>query len=111
MDRVPWTFDDLEYLIPKLEKDLDDAEEEQKKEQLPGQEEVKPLPPMTEGECIEYFNRLLDAAGTRALTARECFLHGQLLAQFKQASIAAALGKKGRFYVISENDIAQMLQR
>lgn len=109
MNRVPWTREDLEYLIPKIERELTETEEEQRKLQLPGQEEVKPLPPMTSGECLEYFCRLMDSSVERPLTARERFLHDSLLAQFKQASVAEALGKKGRYYLIDEQDIMHIL--
>lgn len=109
MNRTPWTREDLEYLIPKVERQLAETEEEQRKLQLPGQEEVKPLPPMTSEECLEYLSRLMDYAVERPLTARERFLHDSLLCQFQQASIAEALGKKGRFYLIDENNLMKII--
>jgi hypothetical protein len=105
----PWNREELEYLIPKLEEKLDRVEEEQRDSQLHGQEEVRPMPPMEVDECVGYLIRLVDAASKRPLTSREIFMHGQLLCVFKQAVMAEMLGKKGRYVVVSEDGIAQIL--
>lgn len=44
-------------------------------------------------------------ATMRMLTEAEAFIGGQLLAQFQHATRATMLGKKGRYYVISEEEI------
>lgn len=102
MKRVAWTREELQALIPVVEKRLEAAEAEQA-------EEVRGLPPMTPDECLEYFWRLMDAAAVRPLSQRECFLHGQLLSNFRMAVFAEARGYKGRFYVIQEEQIAGLL--
>lgn len=101
--RVPWTRQELDALLPKIEKRIAEAEAEQ-------EEQVKPLPPLTVAECLEYFNRFMDIAAERPLTSRECFTHGQLLSQFQQATQAEMLGKKGRYYVINEANIVELLE-
>lgn len=83
--RIPWTRQELQALIPALERKLALAEAEQP-------EEVRPLPPMTSAECLDLLLRLVGTAATRPLTQRECFLHGQLLAQYQQATFAEAKG-------------------
>lgn len=94
MKRVPWTREELQTLIPKLEKQLAEAEAEH-------EEEIKPLPLLNKEECLDYFYRLMDIAAERPLTKRECFMHGQLLAVFEQQVMAQILCKNpGRYYVI-----------
>lgn len=99
--RVPWTREELRRLIPAVERQLAEIEATQ--------EEVRPMPPMTREEAAALIHNLLDAALTRPLTQRECFLHGQLLAVFGQACWAEALGHKGRFYVIPESMVQQLV--
>lgn len=72
---------------------------------------VKPLPPMTGDECMEYLIRLIDTAAGRPLMSAECFVFGQLLAQFRQASWVEAMGIKERCYVIPEAHIDAYLQK
>lgn len=103
MNRTPYTLEELETILPVLEERLAETEEENP--------DAQPLPPMTAGECMEFFKRLLDYAGERPLTKQECFIFGQLLAQFRQATMAEVLGKKGRYYCISENQIAELVER
>lgn len=102
--RPPWTHEELQALIPELEREIAQTEAEQK-------EEVRPLPPMTVEEATQFFYRLMDIAATRPLTQRECFMHGQLLACFQYAVRAETLGKKGRFFVLSEEQINQMVEK
>ena len=106
MTRVPWTHKELQELIPEMEKRLEETEAEQ-------EEEVKPLPPMSVEECKTLLYRLMEYASERPLTARERFLHGQLLAQFQQAVMAEMLTKVkgGRFYCISEEMVQAELKR
>ena len=102
--RIPWTREELDGLLPRLEREMDDLEA--------GQDgQVKPLPPMLPEECLEYFSRLMDAAGQRPLSGDECFLHGQLLSVYRQACWAEARGYKGRCFVIPESALQQMIDR
>lgn len=104
-ERIPWTHNELQSMIPKIEARLEEAEAEAKEEGTT----LKPLPPLTEQECLEYFWRLMDSASQRPLTLEECGLHGQLLSQFQQSVMARCLGKKGRYYVISEDNVLEMM--
>jgi hypothetical protein len=100
--RFPLTHDEVEALIPKLEKDLSEIEAEQ--------EDARPLPAMTAEESKDRLLRLIGLATTRPLTRSEGFLCGQLLACYEMAIRAEMLGKKGRYYVIGEGDIADLLR-
>lgn len=108
--RTPWTREELEYLIPQLEEKLVEDEQSQREDQLHGQDEVKPLPPMTMDECKDYIWRMMDAAKERPLTSRECFIFGQLLQALQQCVMAEMLGKKGRYYVVSEDQTVEILR-
>lgn len=103
MSRLPWTRDELETLLPKLKQELADIEAAEP-------HEIRPLPPMTREECQDYFNRLMDTAAERPLTSAECFIHGQLLCNYQHAILAESFGKKGRFFVISEEEINQLVK-
>ena len=100
--KEPWTQEELEQLIPKLEAQMRSVEEEH--------ENIKPVPPLTEQECIDYLCRLVEIGTQRILTDSEVFLHGQLLAQFRQSVIASTLHKRGRYYVIHEDEIKAQMQ-
>lgn len=104
-DRTPWSHEELQEMIPAMKSQLD-AEMSEVEAQEPG---IKPLPPLATEECLDYFCRLLDVASERPLTREECFIHGQLLSQYAQAVIAEKMGKKGRFYVVSEEDIMKLM--
>lgn len=105
MDRQPWTHEELEKLVPRIEKELDDTEA-----QYEGK--VKPLPKLSQQECLDYFFRLMNIAAERPLTQEECFIHGQLLNVYRQTVMAEMLGKgkESRYMVISEDDMAQLLR-
>jgi hypothetical protein len=100
--RQPWTQEQLQELLPKLKAEI--AREEA---QDPN---IRPLPPMTVDECKDFFYRLNDIASTRPLTGDECCIMGQLLAVFQYAVRAETLGRKGRYFVLSEEDINRMMQ-
>ena len=104
--RDPWTLKELQEKIPILRHVVKSRLEEDER-----QGDVKPLPPMTQEEVMELLLGLLDIASERPLTTDECFLHGQLLQQYKQAILATALGKKGRYYVVSEEDLRKQIGR
>ena len=101
--RFPLTQDEVEALIPKLEADLAEIEAEQ--------EDARPLPAMTLSESQDRLLRLIGAATTRPLTGSEQFIAGQLLACYRMAVQAEMLGKKGRYFVIGEDDIAEFIKR
>lgn len=89
-------------MIPKLEKSIEDIAAGQP-------HEVRGLPPMTVEECENYFYGLMDLAAERPLTEAECFIHGQLMCCYRMAIKAEMLGKKGRYFVFSEEDIRNKL--
>jgi hypothetical protein len=99
--RFPLTHDEVEALIPILEEDLAAIEAEH--------EDARPLPAMTAEESKGRLLRLIGVATTRPLTRSEDFLCGQLLACYAMAIRAEMLGKKGRYFVVSEDDIADLL--
>lgn len=99
--RTPWTREELKALIPVLDRELTNAENEYRN--------VKPLPPMTVEECEQLHRGLLDIAGERALTMEECFMMGQILACYQSAVRAEMLGKKGRYFVVAEDQLNELL--
>lgn len=96
-----WSHEELQAMIPVAKRRLAEAEAQQPFE-------VRGLPPLALEECLEYFSGLMDLAAKRPLTPQEVFLHDQLLSQFRQATWAEALGKKGRFYVIPESALEEL---
>jgi len=98
---IPWTREELQALIPKLKQEMADIEAEEP-------HEIRPLPPMTREEVMDYFYSLMDIAATRPLTSAECFIHGQLLCNYQHAVRAELLGKKGRYFVVSEDEIEKL---
>jgi hypothetical protein len=100
MSRPMLTREELDAILPPLKRSIAATEAEHP--------EARPLPPMTAEECLERFERLMDAAATRPLTLAECFLHGQLLACYRHAIRAETLGHEGRFFVIPEDDIRRL---
>jgi hypothetical protein len=72
---------------------------------------IRPLPPLDEEESRAYIDGILDLAGERALTTDECFLMGQLMAAYCMAIEARMLGRKGRYYMISEADMEALKKR
>jgi hypothetical protein len=103
-ERVAWTFAELDEVLPRLRAHLDAVEANQ-------EEHVQPLPAMTVAECREYLNRVIDCASERVLSQRECFVFGMLLANYQMAVTAEVLGKKGRYYVISEENGLEVIHQ
>lgn len=99
--RLPFTRDELNVLIPKLDQHLQDMEDAEPFD-------VQPIGCLTLEECHEYFGRLLDAAAVGPLSRQQCFLHGQLLCVFKNACRAEMLKKPGRYFVVSEEDLLKL---
>jgi hypothetical protein len=95
------TFEEAQALIPKLARAVTAIEQD-----YPN---ARALPPMTVDEAYELINRLVDHAAQRVLTRDECFLHGQLISVYRMAVIAETLGKKGRYFCLSEDDLANQL--
>lgn len=100
--RTPWTHEQINEFLPQLKADL--AKEEA------ANPNMRPLPPMTVEECKNLFFRLINIVSTRSLTHEECCIMGQLLAVFQGAVRAETLGHKGRFFVLSEEDINRMMK-
>lgn len=71
---------------------------------------ARPIPALSEDESREQIDALLDIAAERALTNDECFLFGQLLAQYRMSIEARMLGRKGRYYVLSEEDVLRSMR-
>jgi hypothetical protein len=101
--RTPWTHEQINEFLPNLKTDL--AKQEK------ANPNIRPLPPMTVEECRDFFFRLMSLASSRAITHDECCIMGQLLSVFQSAVRAEALGHKGRFFVVSEEDVNQMIHK
>jgi hypothetical protein len=71
---------------------------------------IRPLPPMTVEEAKEFILAFADAAATRVLTTDEVTLIGQGLAVYKMAVEAEMLKRKGRYFVLSEEDLERMMK-
>lgn len=98
-----WTFEEIEAFIPKLKQELEETEAE-------FEGKVKGFPPMTKEEAKDYLLRLGNLAEERPLTKEEAFAHGQLLCVYEQSIRAEMLGKKGRYFCISEEQIKNMVK-
>jgi hypothetical protein len=98
--RTEYTHEQLAALKLQLERELTSIEGEEPSAQ--------PLPPTTEEESKDLLLALMQTASQRLLTPAESFLAGQLLVTYRMAVEARMLGKKnGRYFVISEDDIAR----
>lgn len=101
MGKLPWSVEEIERVAPKIRADL-------KKYELENPD-VKLLPPMTVEEATDFFLRYLNTATERPLTTAETLILSQLLSCYKQAVRAETMGKKGRYIVLSEDDINSMM--
>ena len=102
--RPAWTHEELAWLRRVTQDSLERTEAEHAS--------ARGLPPLTEEECRDLIHSMLDLASERALDTEECFLFGQLLAQFKMSIEARMLGKKpGRYFVMSEADLERLRLR
>jgi hypothetical protein len=111
-DRRMWTREEMRAMIPPIEARVDELKarlDEAAADFAPGA--VRPLPPMTVAEARDYLINLVQAAGSRCLTAEEEFLAGQLLACYEMAVRAETLGRPGRYIVIGEDDIAALMRK
>jgi hypothetical protein len=99
--KSPWTIEELDGLKRRLEKSINGMEKAE-----PG---LRGLPPMAEDEVREMLLAFLETAATRPLTRDEASLCGQLLCQFRMAVQAQILGRKGRYYVFSEDQINKLM--
>jgi hypothetical protein len=100
MDRPPYTHEELQQMLGVVHTRLAALEQ--------AYAAARPVPPMKVTETLDYLNALIDRAGTRALTPDEQFLMGQLHQQLRQAVIAYTLGYRGRYYVVSEEELARL---
>ena len=103
-DRIPWTREELRAMLPRVEEKLDEAEACF----APGA--VRPLSPMTVSEARELILSQIHLSTSRILTAEESHLAGELLAVFEMAVRAEMLGKRGRYFVVSEDQIDGMMR-
>lgn len=104
--RLPWTMEQLDKLLPKLEDELDEIEGEE-------EGEVNPVGPLTQEEAEDYIYRIMTIATQRVITSSEKFLCGQLISTLKMAVQAETLGykEKGeRYFVASEKDINNLMK-
>lgn len=101
----PYTREQLDRMIPKVKALLARDEAAAIED---GIGEITGMPPMTRDEALEFLSRLVAAGQERLLTRHEGFMHGQLMSVFEQAVRAEMLGKKGRYFVVSEEQIAKM---
>lgn len=99
--RNPWTHEEIQEFLPKLESEL-----AQKESENPN---IKPLPPMTLDECKTYLFRFIGLASERPLSGDEAFFLGQLISVFQSSVRAETLEYKGRFFVLTEDDVNQMI--
>jgi hypothetical protein len=102
MSRTPWTLDEVREFLPVLKQRVEEHEAMD--------ENIRPLPPMNGEECEEMFFRISELALERPLTLAEHCLLGQVMANYRFAIRAETLGKKGRYFVLSEDDITKMMQ-
>lgn len=102
MVRTAYTRDQLDNVLQKTKTEMEAFESE-----FPT---VRPLPAMTAEECEDMFDRLMDQAEQRPLTREECFLHGQIVTCFLHAVRAETLGKPGRYFCVSEDDVVSIVE-
>jgi hypothetical protein len=101
--RSAWTIEELDGLKHRLERSINRTEEE-----FPN---LRGLPPMTEDEAKDMLLAFIDTATTRPLTVDESALCEQLVCQFRMAVQAQMLGRKGRYYVLSEDEISKLMKK
>jgi hypothetical protein len=101
--RIPYTYEELAAMKRNLDESIEQAERE-----YPN---ARPLPPMTRLEAEDLIMRWIDTAVTRQLTADEAGLMGQLLACYRMGIQAEMLGKKGRYFVLSEAEIERLAKK
>lgn len=99
--KAQYTHEELAELKRTLSESLSRTEEEYP--------DARPLPPMEEEEARDMLLTLVGAAKQRPITADEAFLFGQLVAAYRMAIEARMLGRKGRYYVLSESQINDLL--
>lgn len=100
--RMPWTNEQIQALVPILDDEMREIESEC--------EGIRPLPAMLLDEARDLVLRFIHQAESRQLTNFEATIMGQLLSVFEQAVRADMLGKKGRYFVISEDDVTKMME-
>jgi hypothetical protein len=98
---LPWTHEELVALRARLIEEMSEIEDDHP--------DIRPLPPMTKAESLGLMDALWQTSTIRPLTCDEAFMSGQLLACFEQAIRAEMLGKKGRYFVMSEDQINGMM--
>ena len=100
MFNTQYTHEDLAEMKRNLKERISDVLDEYP--------EARPLPPMEEMEACDFLSLLIETTAIRPLVRDECFLMGQLLSCYRQAIEARMLGRKGRYFVVSEADIERL---
>jgi hypothetical protein len=104
MTRSEWTHEELSELKRKIESSLRATERKYP--------DIRPLPPMDEEEARDLLHEFFSAAAERLLAESESVMMGQLLAAYAMAVEARMLGmKKGRYMVLSEEQLRSMQQK
>lgn len=104
MTRLHWTQEELKQVRARLK-----AEVIAQESLAPA--DAKPLPPMTVDEARDWIGLILTIAEQWPLTPSEAHLHGQLLCIFMHAVRAETLGRRGRYFVIHESEVAERVRR
>jgi len=102
----PYSFEELRRVIPSLKHDIESME----REEAALGNIARPCGPLTLAEAREFLLDLVGAAESRPLTRAEVFLHGQLLCVYEQAVRAEMLGKSGRYFVIPEAALQDLIK-
>ena len=105
MNRVPYSLDELRARIPSLKGKIEAHE----RDEASLGNDVRPCGPLTVAEARDLLLDLAGLAEERPLTRSELHLHGQLLCVYEQAVRAEMLGKKGRYFVIPESSLRNLL--
>jgi hypothetical protein len=98
----PYTYEELAELKHQLSSKIKSYERET---------QSRPLPPMEEEEALVLLTCFIDTATERLLTGDEAGMMGQLLATHKMAVEARMLGKKGRYFVVSQADVERLAKK
>jgi hypothetical protein len=101
--RLPWTLEELSSIQQRLGESMARTEE--------SDPDIRPLPPMTEEETKEMLLAFFETATIRTLTADEATMCGQLLCNFRMAVRAAMAGRKGRYFIFGEDELARMMAK
>lgn len=97
---TPWTYEELQQMLGTVTKQIEISEAENPN--------ARPVLPLSEEEAFGLIFKLVGLAEARALTGDEVFLFGQLIANYRMSVEARMLGRKGRYFVISEAQLEKL---